>query len=142
MGYLTTITIRNDALQTIQDNADVFMEKLLWFCNGGGYYTEEYFGVGNAVNPVVLQRPRHADDHTIYVHMGNTVVEMNPYSEKTKEMVEQSPSFFDAVLKFMESEVRELKALKKRVKTSSKNEFSEPELELIAEFERKKDGNK
>jgi len=151
MGYLTTITIRNDALQTIQDNADVFMEKLLCFCGSwGSLGREEYFGVGNHGNPVVLQTPRHADSCTIYVHMGNTVVEMNPYSEHTEEMLARSPDFFDRVLKFMESEVRELKALKKRVKqmkrvylsTNSKNAFSEPELELIAEFERKKDGNK
>jgi len=149
MGYLTTITIRNDALQVIEDNKDQFVEGVLEACRNTVRY-KEYFSVGGNANPVVLQTPRHADSCTIYVHMGNTVVEMNPYSEHTEEMLARSPDFFDRVLKFMESEVRELKALKKRVKqmkrvylsTNSKNAFSEPELELIAEFERKKDGNK
>jgi len=122
MGYLTTITIRNDALQVIEDNKDQFVEGVLEACRNTVRY-KEYFSVGGNANPVVLQTPRHADSCTIYVHMGNTVVEMNPYSEHTEEMLARSPDFFDRVLKFMESEVRELKALKKKL-------------------ERKKDGNK
>ena len=43
-----------------------------------------------------------------------TVVEMNPYSEKTKEMVQRSPEFFNKALKFLEGQVTELKRLGKR----------------------------
>jgi len=116
MGYLTTITIRNDALSTIEDNKDDFMEKLVRHCGSGGRTAHEYFSVGNHANPVVLQTPRHADDHTIYVHMGNTVVNMNAYSKDTKEMMEHSSTFFDSVLEYMEDQVEELKKLKKNQK--------------------------
>jgi hypothetical protein len=110
MGYLTTITIRNDALHTIEKNKDDFMEKLLRFCRSGG--KEEYFSVGNHGNPVVLQCPRHADHHTVYMHTGNTVVEMHPYSERTIKMAEQNPAFFDDALKYLERQVKALKRLK------------------------------
>lgn len=40
---------------------------------------------------VIPQKPRHADDHTIYVHAGNTVVEMSQYSDTTKEIMKNSP---------------------------------------------------
>lgn len=111
MGFLTTITIRNDSLQAIKDNSDKFVDKLVRFCSSGGVQEEDHFSLGGHVNPVVLQIPRHADDHTVYVHMGNTVVEMNPYSKKTKQMAERSPEFFNKTLKFLEMEVRLLKEM-------------------------------
>jgi len=116
MGYLTTITIRNDAVHTFKDHKDEFIDKLVAHCSSGGFRYKEYFGVGGYCNPVVLQRPRHADDLTTYVHMGNTVVEMNGYSKDTKEMCERHPDFFDRVLRFMEEEVKQLKRLKKERK--------------------------
>jgi len=114
MGYLTTITISNDALDTIEKHRDEFMENLLRFCKSGGYSEAKYFSVGNHANPVVLQTPRHADNHTVYVHIGNTVVEMNPYSKETQEMVKRHPDFFDKVLKYMKMQVEDLTQLQKR----------------------------
>ena len=112
MGYLTTVTIRNDALGTIKDNKDDFIEKLLYHCSSCGMGAKEYFSVGNHANPVVLQMPRHADDRTIYVHAGNTVVDMNPFGNEAIEMAKRNPKFFDEVLAFMEGEVKALKKLR------------------------------
>ena len=113
MGYLTTITFRNDAAHTFKDHKDELVDKIVEHCSSGRFRHKEHFGLGGYCNPVVLQRPRHADDHTTYVHMGNTVVEMNAYSKDTKEMCEHHSDFFDRVLRFMEEEVKELKKLKK-----------------------------
>jgi len=113
MGYLTTITFRNDSVHTFKDHKDELVDKIVEHCSSGGVRYKEYFSLGNYANPVVLQRPRHADDHTTYVHMGNTVVEMNPYSVDTKEMCDTSPDFFDRVVRFLEEEVKGLKKLKK-----------------------------
>jgi hypothetical protein len=114
MGYLTTITFRNDSVHTFKDHKDELVDKIVEHCLSGGVGHKEYFSLGGHINPVVLQRPRHADDHTTYVHMGNTVVEMNPYSIETQEMCVRSPEFFNQVLKYMERQVKELKQLQKR----------------------------
>lgn len=58
-----------------------------------------------------VQKPRHADDHTVYIHMGNAVCEMNAYSEDTLKTMMQSPAFFEKMLKEME---RQCKMLKKQ----------------------------
>ena len=123
MGYLTTITIRNDALDAIESNQDDFIKKLLRHCRIGGREYRQSFSLGSHGNPVGVQIPRHADDRTIYVHAGNTLVEMNAYSIVTRETVTGNPKFFDDLVRFMEGELRELKALK-------------------AKMEREKDGNK
>ena len=91
MGYLTTITIYNDGCDLLKENAKEFAEKTHLACLGrvSGLSTDS-FGVGNHGNLVTVQKPRHADDKTVYVHAGNTVVEMSPYSDRTKDILESS----------------------------------------------------
>jgi hypothetical protein len=48
--------------------------------------------------------------------MGNTVVEINPYSQETKNMLERNPEFFEKVVKFLDREVKELKTMLKQSK--------------------------
>lgn len=33
----------------------------------------DYASIGSCANPVIIQKTRHADDKTLYVHAGNTV---------------------------------------------------------------------
>lgn len=119
MGYLTTITIYNDGCDQIPKNAQDFADKVKDACSGiytrGGINRPAgEFGVGNHCNLVTVQHPRHADDHTVYVHAGNTVVEMNVFSQETAELLEKHPAFFDTLLGEMELQVKELKQLKKK----------------------------
>ena len=117
MGYLTTFTIYNDGIDQIKVNSDKFCEKLyqtaLSSLDG-----EKTFGHGYHGNLVNVQKTRHADDHTCYVHMGNTVTEMNPYSKTTKNLMENHPEFFDNMLRHLEDTVKELKRIKKETKKS------------------------
>ena len=117
MGYLTTLTFLNDAA----DQYDKHPERLVEIIhdaitnhqcsrNGGKSYEEH---IGNHGNAITVQRSRHADDHTTYVHMGNGVTEMNPWSADTKDLLERFPDVFDQYVSYMEQQVKALKKMKK-----------------------------
>lgn len=117
MGYLTTITFYNDSAQEMHEHPKEVSEMIYRAQQGAqlirGSNTEP---IGNSCNPVIIQKPRHADDHTIYVHMGNTVVEMSSYSSHTDNLMMNHQEFFEDLLKYMESQVKELKKNYKKVK--------------------------
>ena len=117
MGHLTTLTFYNDAA----DQYDKHPERLVKIVhdaiinhqcirNNGKSYEEH---IGNHCNAITVQRSRHADDHTTYVHMGNGVTEMNPWSADTKDLLERFPDVFDQYVSYMEHQVKDLKKMKK-----------------------------
>jgi hypothetical protein len=111
MGYLTTITIYNDGCDSITENEKEFAEKVLNACHGiGKSYS---FALGHNCNLVKCQKPRHADDHAIFLHAGNTLTEMSPYSLDTVHALEVNPEAFKRSLDFMEAKVKELKKMYK-----------------------------
>jgi hypothetical protein len=118
MGYLTTFTIYNDGVDQIEINPEKFVTKLRMGCHGGltRDNDSQSFGHGYHANLVKVQKPRHADDPTCYVHMGNTVVEINPYSKDTLKIIQDNPEYFENILKYMEQNIKELKKMKKEQK--------------------------
>jgi len=113
MGYLTTFTVYNDGIDQIENHPKEFGKKV---CEAIRKDVPHTFGVGNHANLVNVQKSRHADDFTIYVHSGNTVCEMNPYSEKTEDLMENHGEFFMNMIKRIEIQ---LKGLKRRYKIFS-----------------------
>ena len=107
MGYLTTLTIYNDGVHLITKNSKKLCEKIYSAAIGGRKRTT--IGHENHANLITVQKCRHADDHTIYVHMGNTLCEMNAYSDDTLETMKRNPEYFKDMLKEMEWQVKELK---------------------------------
>ncbi|MBT7706532.1 hypothetical protein HN747_03720 [archaeon] len=110
MGWLTTFTLYNDSShKTLGDaNAKHLCRKLdSHICRGEGFVDG---------SDVIMQRTRHADDHTIYVHMGNTVSEMSAYSQDTEARMREHPEFFENMLEYMAREVKNLKKTYARVK--------------------------
>jgi len=109
MGNLTTLTIYNDGIDLIpkhaQEFADALYEVSCGYSNNGAT-----IGVGNFCNLVKVQPTRHADAHTVYVHMGNTVCEMSPWSRETRRMMREVPQFFEKMLDFMRAQVEDLSA--------------------------------
>ena len=107
MGYLTTLTIYNDGLDQIKKNPEQFVEGLL---NAARAIPAEssVLPVGSFGNLVKVQKTRHADDCTVYVHMGNTVCEMNAYSEETLKTMMQATNFFKKMLAEMKNQVKML----------------------------------
>jgi hypothetical protein len=121
MGYLTTITIYNDGCDQISKHPEEFAEKVSRACLG--VYTREEshgsFGLGYHGNLVTVQKPRHADDETIYVHSGNTLMEMNPYSEYTVEVMKRNPKWTKGLLKMMKARIKELEKIQKEIDSAA-----------------------
>lgn len=113
MGFLTTFTVYNDHCHEITENPKKFADEIYKACCNPNlnYRSNVFYGC------VIPQKTRHADDQTIYVHAGNTVVEMNSCSQTTKEMMKQSPKFFEEMLNLMDQNVKELKKLLKELKS-------------------------
>lgn len=103
MGYLTTVTIYNDHFSDIEKNPKEFVEGIKHHMNRGSRRS------GSVIGQSKVHKTRHADDHTVYVHMGNTVVEMNPYSDDTKRIIEEHPRFAADLLQHLEYTVEALK---------------------------------
>ena len=120
MGYITTISIYNDGADQLKKHPLELAEVLDKACKG--VYTAPYrnhrgsAGLGNHSNLITVQQPRHADDKTLYVHAGNTVVEMSPYSERCQDICNNHPDYFDELLAVMERRVKEMKEMKKNRK--------------------------
>ena len=111
MGNLTTFTVYNDSIhRTLSpENAVDFCDKLMRHAS--------YDSKTSSDSDVIMQRTRHSGDDTVYVHMGNTVTEMNVYSRDTERLMKECPDFFEEILDHMESEVKELKEKYKRIKS-------------------------
>lgn len=110
MGYLTTVTVYNDGLGLLKKYPQEFCDKL---CKASGSMETTDFGLGGFYNFAQVQRTRHADDHTTYVHMGNCVTEVNQYSEEFRALVDRRPDFALQLVAHLD---REVKALKKMIK--------------------------
>lgn len=110
MGYLTTVTIYNDGLSLLKKHPVDFCDRLY---DAAISDKQSDFGVGGFCNFANVQRTRHADDHTIYIHMGNTVTEVNPWSSDFDDLLKRHPDFASSLVKFLDGEV---KALKRKLK--------------------------
>lgn len=117
MGYLTTLTIYNDGIDMISKYAQQFADGVL---DASREATMQHkpvdVRVGNFSNMVKVQRPRHADDPVVYVHMGNTVCELNSESEETENLMREHRVFFERMLKFMRDEVYHLSMKYKKIR--------------------------
>lgn len=117
MGYLTTVTLYNDGLGLLKKYPEEFCEKL-YEASSIGKTTD--IGLGGFANFATVQSSRHADDHTIYVHMGNCVVEVNEWSKEFEKLVSSNPEFARQLVNFLKTEVEILERfLKLKEKTSS-----------------------
>jgi len=117
MSELTTFTIYNDGMDQIKINPEKFVEKLFIHSQGDlAKNTPTSFGLGYYANLVKVQKPRDKDDQTCYVHISNMVVEMNPNSEETLDIMKHNSDYFDSIVKHMEWTIKELKKIKKENK--------------------------
>lgn len=122
MGYLTTLTIYNDGAHLLQPNAQEFADGVYAAMVSGITRGPMDLPVANFVNCVRVQRSRHADNHTVYVHAGNCVTEMNANSSDTRKLLERNPEFFEKLLDELKCQTRELGQLLKEHKTKKKEE--------------------
>lgn len=108
MGYLTTLTIYNDGAHLLSPHAQEFADGVHKAMARSISHGPTDVAVGNFVNCVRVQRSRHADDHTVYVHAGNCLTELNAYSDDTRELLRRAPQFFEKLLDELKRQTREL----------------------------------
>ena len=106
MGFLTTVTIYNDGASELKKHPEKLAEILDHACsNIQRNRGQNYAGLGSHVNLITLQKPRHASDHTLYLHAGNTLVDVY---EADKEWA------IDSFIHEMEYHLKRLKKLKNK----------------------------
>ena len=110
MGFLTTVTFWNDRIHEIMENPKEVCERI-YHAASGARSDDNFMGLGK------IHKLRHADDHTLYVHMGNTVCEMGPYSHETERIMRECPDFFMNMLDYIEGQVPELKRRFEEIKS-------------------------
>ena len=110
MGFLTTFTIYNDGCDRLNpdnltpEQKDEILRKLYYGCIGSlddqrkGNKAVD-IGFQGFCNLITVQYHRHADDHTVYVHYGNTVFNINSYNDDFKELAKRDPKIVETFLK-------------------------------------------
>jgi hypothetical protein len=114
MGYLTTISIHNDAQGAFEDHPAEFGKAIL-----AGIAEAEMKGhpvtvpFQNYANYIEVFPPRHADDHTVYFNRGNSLTELG--RGEWKGFVERLPQVAEEYLVEAERIIKDLrKQLKKK----------------------------
>jgi hypothetical protein len=112
MGYLTTITFYNDAASDLRQHPEE-VSLLIYHAQLGVQKDmgRDYDPIGSHANPVIIQRPRHADDTTLYLHAGNTVIDL---AEADSEWA------INTAIAEMKFRMKELLAKKKALEESKK----------------------
>ena len=106
---MTTLTIYNDGLHLLEPHAQEFAQEVRRAA--GMLSGPQDVPLGNFVNAVRVQQSRHADHHTVYVHAGNCLTEMSPYSADTDRLMRQNPEFFEKLLQIVTRTARDLRAM-------------------------------
>ena len=101
MGLLTTITIYNDDCDKILKNKKEFAEDVYMCCVDGRFKSKQF----NIIN----QQPKHADNTSLYIHIGNTFIEINPYSDKFLNLKNTNPEFYKEIIKEINKIIKKIK---------------------------------
>lgn len=114
MGYLTTITIHNDALHSFEKDPEAFGKAVFEAIDKANMTGKaESAGFKGYVNYITAQPSRHADDTQVYVHKGNTVTNINPWCQDFRELSARCPDFLknliDIAADFAKGGKKELK---------------------------------
>jgi hypothetical protein len=130
MGYLTTVIVNNDAFHTFKEHVEQFgnaiIEGVYKAQREGKQVDVPFYGYANYIS---VEPSRHADDHTVYVHYGNTVFNLNPYNNDFEEIVKRNSDLADNLVKIAQRIVNsakdkikeERKLRKKKIKEISES---------------------
>ncbi len=96
MGFLTTVTIKNDRLHEFNTDRAAFCNALFEAMNQAN---AEHSAVSVCGGYLTVQPSRHADDHTVFLHSGNTVFDLNGYGEAFEELMASNPKHARELIK-------------------------------------------
>lgn len=69
------------------------------------------------------KKTRHASDFTVYAHAGNSVFEINPYSNDFKKLVSRNPDFAKEILEEIQFYIDKCNEIINDNNTESLNKF-------------------
>lgn len=115
MGFLTTITIHNDALHAFEKNPQQFAETLFEGINKANRHNtpaDMGFSVGNCSygGYITIHPSRHADASALYLHAGNGVTDLNRWSNDFQRLVRNNPIVAKKYLKHARQQIRAAEA--------------------------------
>lgn len=120
MGYMTTITILNDAWHVIEKNPEQFVGKISDGMHGiNSLYDRKNsvhsYGIGNHCNPMQVAKSHHADDFRFYVTYGNAMVEYDCFGARDIKL-----EFRKDIYKKLERILKEEKKAIREIEKASK----------------------
>jgi hypothetical protein len=118
MGFLTTITIHNDALHVFEKHPKEFAEAIfngMTLANCARKRADVPFE--NYSGYITIEPSRHADDETVYLHSGNTVFNMNAWNDDFNSLLIRNP---EVAKDFLRKAERILKTTREKVRAHEK----------------------
>jgi hypothetical protein len=115
MGLLTTLTIRNSAIGTLKtDPGELAKQVLAGIEAAHNQCVSVEMPLGGHGDALVVQPPRHADDDTLFVNTGNSVLQLDPTSKEFQAFLKRNP-------KLAKEYVRRLNRLVRHIQREVKN---------------------
>lgn len=120
MGYLTTVTFYNDAQDNLEKNPKEFAKAIFDAQTKANMDLRAADGtVGFHCNALTVQHSRHADDNTVYVHHGNTLISVNAYDKDFQDLAERLPAVAMEYVKCAEEIIKRAKKMLNEKRKSS-----------------------
>lgn len=121
MGYLTTVTLYNDAMHEFRKNPTEFAEALFeGIDRANRQHREVSVGFNGYANYISVQPSFHATEHQVYLHSGNCVVNLNPYRQDMEELIKRNPELAEELVKRAQFLLTEAKKNIKKAKDKKK----------------------
>jgi len=124
MGFLTHVTIYNDALHAFESDPAQFAKAIfegIARANQTNRATDVSFHTENSGygGYLCVEPSRHADDTTVFVHTGNMVFNLNPWNNDFRDMLERDPEQAADLVKTAESVLEQARTALKKAKKKS-----------------------
>ena len=117
MGYLTTITIHNDALGSFEKDPKAFGEAIFRGINEANLHSKQVsVPFGCYANYITVEYSKHADHDTVYLHSGNGVNVIGEFDPDFKKLVKSAP---DVAIHFIKIAKRQIKYAETLLKKKS-----------------------
>jgi hypothetical protein len=118
MGFLTTVILHNDAQGDFEKNPEQFGKAILaGIADANWKRVQVDVPFNGYCNYISVEPSRHADDFTVFVHYGNTVVNLNPYNDDFKAMMQRPEIAED----FLEAAERTIKSAREALNKAKKD---------------------
>ena len=118
MGFLTTVTIRNDYLWRFEADPKILGLEIL---DGMSKTSLSHMATNQLSSGTIVQPSFHADNHQIFLHWGNTVINVTAHNKDLERLYnEVSPAIAEEVVKVLNNMARDSRAYLRKLKEQKK----------------------